>query len=312
MSELVPVITPSLIDVSCAQYLDFCKQYLYTGSHEIRDKLSAAITDIATSFTLTFGNQAFQPNTRVSCELEDMFVWACADGKTITNLDRGQFGTVPTSHPINATVYASPKFSDAEILREINRAIQSLSSPGGLYAIGTVDITTTTSARAYELEVANAFDILDIRVRVPGDTLTWHVVNDWQYEQRAGSDFASGNAIFINDPLPSNTTLHITYSYPFAPLSALSDLVFPTTGLSLSQYDLPLLSASIALTAGREIKRNWTESQGQTRRAEEVGPGANLSSSNALRAQFRQRYVEEANRLSKMFPNRKRRMWDLV
>lgn len=317
MSDIVvsspDIVVPTFTDsITVARYIDFCKQYLYTGTHEIRSKLAVPISDTATSFTPQYPNAAFQDNTRISVGLEDMYVWTVDASGSLT-VERGQFGSIATSHEAGETIYASPKFSDAEILREINNEISSLSAPGsGLYAVATVDIVTDGSVRAYDFTPVSAMDILDIRVRTPGDSKDWPVLNDWYYEQKANvTDFASGAALFITEPVPTATTLHVTYSLPFSTLSSLTQVVTTVSNLSTTQLELPILGAAINLTAGREIKRNFNEHQGETRRTSEVGGGANLSSANALRARYQTRRVQEANRLSKQFPTRKKRAWNI-
>lgn len=312
-SSVVPGESTIDSNLTVAGYIEQSKQYLYTGTHEVRDKVQAAITSSATTIQLTYGNPAFQPGIRVSCELEDMYVWDVDGSRTLTTVERGQFGTTASSHLASSMIYASPKFSDAEILREINREIVSLSAPGaGLYQVATTDITTDGSKRGYPFPGVFANDILDIRVKTPGDSLDWPVVNNWSYQTFSETtDFATGFNLFIYDSLPTNTILHVTYSRPFTTLTNLAQVVTTQTGLASSQLDIPLLGAAINLTAGREIKRNFDEHQGETRRAAEVGPGANLSAANALRNQYRKRRVEEANRLQKQFPTRKKRVWDL-
>ena len=55
--------------------------------------------------------------------------------------------------------------------------------------------------------------------------------------------------------------------------------------------------------AGREIKRNFTESQGDTRRAGEVAPGAVMQSSRNLQILRQQRITAESARLDALYPN---------
>jgi hypothetical protein len=52
----------------------------------------------------------------------------------------------------------------------------------------------------------------------------------------------------------------------------------------------------------RELKRNFTESQGDTRRAEEVGSGAITNSIQNLVRLRRDRITAEAARLARQYP----------
>jgi hypothetical protein len=54
--------------------------------------------------------------------------------------------------------------------------------------------------------------------------------------------------------------------------------------------------------AGREIKRALTETQGDTRRAQEVPSGAANASLNGLRVQRQNRIVAERARLDAQYP----------
>ena len=75
------------------------------------------------------------------------------------------------------------------------------------------------------------------------------------------------------------------------------------TGLQPSATDLPPIGAAIRLMAGREIKRNFTESQGDTRRSTEVPPGAIAQSANGLARLRQTRIAAEAARLHALYPS---------
>jgi hypothetical protein len=67
------------------------------------------------------------------------------------------------------------------------------------------------------------------------------------------------------------------------------------------------LGAQIRVMAGREVKRNFTESQGDTRRAEEVPAGAVGGSILNLQRLRRDRIQAEAARLNRQYPIRIRK-----
>jgi hypothetical protein len=62
------------------------------------------------------------------------------------------------------------------------------------------------------------------------------------------------------------------------------------------------MGVQIRLMAPREIKRNFTESQGDTRRADEVGAGAVGASVNNLIRMRRDRITAEAAKLIRQYP----------
>jgi hypothetical protein len=53
---------------------------------------------------------------------------------------------------------------------------------------------------------------------------------------------------------------------------------------------------------GREIKRNFIEAQGDTRRSDEVPPGAVRDSTTTLARLRRERIIAEAARLKAQYP----------
>jgi hypothetical protein len=62
------------------------------------------------------------------------------------------------------------------------------------------------------------------------------------------------------------------------------------------------LGAQIRLMSPREIKRNFTESQGDTRRADEVAMGSVANSTAGLIRLRRDRIQAEAARLARAYP----------
>jgi hypothetical protein len=306
-SPTVPVPTST---GTTADYIELTKQYLYTGSHDIRDKLHADISPGDATLVLEYGNVALQSGIRLSCELEDMHVWAASTDHKTATIERGQYGTVAASHLASKMVYFSPKFSDAEILREINNEIRDLPN-SGIFSVATVEIATSPVTVAYLLPFADDFEILEVRVRQIGPTLDWYVAQNWEEDRHAPTtDFPSGFSLNMREPLPVPSTIHVDYKLSFNALNALTDPVVLTSGMPPYLLDIPLLGAAIRLTAGREIRRNFDEWQGETRRAGEVGPGANNAAPRNLMMLYQRRIVAESNRLQSRYPKRKVRRWN--
>jgi hypothetical protein len=113
----------------------------------------------------------------------------------------------------------------------------------------------------------------------------------------ATTDFASGGALVIYEGGYPGQAIRVRYRAPFGSLTALDDDVLADTGLPATAHDLPPLGAAVRLVAGREVKRNFTEAQGEPRRAEEVPPTATLQSSRELLRIRQQRIVAEQSRL---------------
>ena len=100
-------------------------------------------------------------------------------------------------------------------------------------------------------------------------------------------------------------TVRVTTIEPFTALTALDDDITADAGLPSSCADLLAMGAALALGAGREVSRNDTRAQGDTRRANEVPPGAQLGSLNAIRVQYRERLRSELALLLGKYPPRR-------
>jgi hypothetical protein len=115
--------------------------------------------------------------------------------------------------------------------------------------------------------------------------------------------FASGNMLQLYEPAAPGRAIRVKYRAPFGQLVNLTDNVGTVTGLPDSAMDIPPMGAAMRLVAPREIKRNFTESQGEPRRSEEVPPGAVAGSWRGLAGMRAQRILSEAMRLAAMYPS---------
>lgn len=301
-----------MADVTVATYIRQAKRYLYTGATEMRDKLSVALDSDDTALTTQYSNTAIVEGARVSIGLEDMYVWVGGNPCTV---ERGDNGTTAEPHSVGDIVTISPRFSNAEILTEINNELSALSSPGMLFGVNSYQfITSTTWASGYNLPLIAPIDIFLVRARDQSlASREWRVVENWEVDYNANTvEFPSGKVLFLREPIPSSTTIRVEYKTTLFQLSSLSQFVQLTSLLPDTAMDIPILGAAIRLTAGREIRRNFDESQGDTRRAGEVGPGANLNSPAALRALYARRVKDEANRLARLYPTRVSRPWTVT
>jgi len=75
-----------------------------------------------------------------------------------------------------------------------------------------------------------------------------------------------------------------------------------TGGVQETLTDILAIGTQIRLMSPREVKRNFTESQGDTRRADEVSVGAVGNSFSQLQRLRRDRIQAEAARLSRAYP----------
>lgn len=287
------------------------RRHLLTGQPEQLNKLSASITASLTDTTITFTYDlgGIQAGSIIELELEEIFVFAVsATPKQIIDCIRGYNGSTAATHASGVTATVRPKFSQHRILKAINDDLSDLSSPyNGLYQIKTVDITFNPSRMGYDLTgVTDILSIAEVRFRAPGPMRTWPRIDNYVLERNMPTsgtygDFPSGFALVLYESAQPGFPIRVRYRAPFVALTTLAQDVLTIAGLPNSAHDIPPYGAAIILAAGREVKRNFDEAQGEPRRADEVPPGAQTQSLSGLRQLRRDRIMSEAARLRSFY-----------
>lgn len=282
------------------------RRVLFSGQREGRNKLSIGVTASDTSLTFAYPMGGIRSGSKLSINLEDIYVWDTAS-QTASPVDRGQFGSTAAIHDAGTIAHVNPKFSNWEIFNALNDEILSLSTPhNGLYAISTIQLTYSPTIQGYNFSLPTAIDIYEVRYEVPGPSMEQPLSTDWELSRgMPTTDFASGVALFVRDAYP-NYPVTVKAKIPYPQLTAsLAATTSPT--IPDSVIDLLSIGAAWRLTQSREVRRNFDEVQGDTRRADEVPPGANMGASRELGRLRQQRINEEASRLNQLYPNRSRR-----
>lgn len=283
------------------------KRHLYSYQREPMNKLAADINAASTSLTFTYDIDHLQAGSYIEIDLELMYVWSVEVGPRTATVERAQLGSVATAHDAGDIVRVDPKFPEFAILKALNDEIVDLSSPtNGLFAVRTVDVTTSGGRAGYDLTgTTGLIDIIEVRYDAPGSFRSWPILPSWSLARQVdATDFASGLTLNTHIGIGSGRTLNVTYKGSFSPLTTLSDNVETVTGLSSTMLDIPPLGAAVRLVAPREVKRNFTDAQGDSRRSEEVPPGAVAASMRGLAALRANRIQAEANRLTAAYPTR--------
>jgi hypothetical protein len=294
------------VTITAATWITDAKRYLLSGLVEQRNKLASSYTAGAGSLVFTYPLAGVTAGSRLSIGLNTFYVWAVnADGKTAT-VSGGEDGTTDADAASGAVVQVRPRFTDSELLARLNDELVSLSSPqNGLFQVKTKDLTYNPAVEGFDLTGVNDLQaIYEVRVQEPGPALDWPRMNSalWHLDRSAEtSDFASGLCLKLHGSAYSGLTVRVVYKAPFTGLTTLTSDV-AGTGVSTSAYDLPPRGAAIRLIEGSEIKRNFTESQPDTRRAGEVPSGARFNSYRGLLIDHQQRISGEAARLSQLYP----------
>jgi hypothetical protein len=283
------------------------KRHLLSFQREPMNKLAAAVTPTATTLTVTYDGSAIREGAYLQIGLELVYVWSFEAANKTATVERAQLGSTAAAHAADAVVTVNPKFPDFAIVAALNDDLLDLSSPiNGLYAVRETTLTATASSWGYDLSgVTEILEIVDIRTQNTGRARDWTPVTNYELVRAVSTtDFPSGFALFLHEGVQPGRPIRVQYKAPFIPLVSLTDDVEAVSGLSGSAHDIPPMGAAVRMTAPREIKRNFTEAQGDPRRAEEVPPGAVAGSMRSVAALRQGRIVAEAARLAQRYPEK--------
>jgi hypothetical protein len=283
--------------------IDKVTRQLLSGTVEERNKLASALTTTSTSVTLLYAPDGIRKGSVIEIGGEQMYVWEVTIPTRTLEVERGYSATNPIPHPVNSIVVNNPRFPRNQILEAINDELSDLSSPvNGLFQMKTTEVQWNGSDRMINLPgVYEIQDLYSVHYRYLSDDYPrlWKVR---LLRNMPSNDFASRYALVIDDYVARTGTLVVSYKAPFDHVGSESDDIEVTAGVPATAVDLLVLGAQIRLMAPREIKRNFSETQGDTRRAEEVPPGAVASSIGNLLRLRRDRIVAEAMRLNRQYP----------
>lgn len=285
-----------------AQLINRAQRQLLSGAPEDRNRLNGAMTATQTTLTFEFDAGKIRKGALVEVDSELMYVWAVSTSGNTAEVERGFNGTTAAAHLDNSIVTVSPRFPRAQILEAFNDDLDDLSAPmNGLYRVRSVDVSYNGSDRMINLPSVNdVIDVIDVRLRYTADD--YPAIRRWQLVRNLPTaDFSSGTALLFNDSFRAGD-LRISYKAPFGRVSREADDVQLVSGLPQSAEDILILGAQIRLMGPREIKRNFTETQGDTRRANEVPPGAVTNSYSQLVRMRRERIAAEATKLDSRYP----------
>ena len=291
---------------TAGQLIDRVAGELLAGTVEERNKLATGVDASATTLTFTYPLSGLREGSMFEIGSEQFYVWTTNSSAKSAVVERGFNGTTATSHSAEAITTINPRFPRSRVLQQLNADLADLSSPlNGLFQVETVDIAYNGSDRMVNITGATDIqNLIDVRYRYLSDD--YPIIRDVRLlSDMPTSDFASGFALAFDSYVRSGT-IRVVYRAPYGSFSAESDTVADVGG---SDYldDVLALGTQMRLMAGREVKRNFTESQGDTRRAEEVPSGAVANSMLQLQRLRRDRVMAEAARLNRQYPLRIRK-----
>lgn len=273
-----------------------------SGTVEERNKTLSSISATATSVSVQYDLGGIRPGGVIQIDSELMYVWELSSGSKTVTVERGWNGTTAAAHAAGAIVTVDPKFPRAQVLEAINAEIDDLSSPvNGLFQIKTLELNYNGTDAMVPLATADKIiDLVSVTVR--------YIATDYPKIRRCrlirdlpNDDFNSGCAIRFDESVDAGRMI-IVYKAPFTNVTTDAQNLQNIAGIPSSCEDILMMGAQIRLVSPREVKRNFTESQGDTRRAEEVPFGSVTGSVNQIIRMRRDRIIAESAKLKRQYP----------
>jgi len=287
---------------TAGEILNRASRQLLSGTVEERNKLSATITSADTSIVLTYDLGGFREGSIIEIDSELMYVWEAAAATKTLVVQRGFNGTTAAGHTSGALLTVNPRFPRQQMFDALNNDIDDLSSTvNGLFRVVAQNISYNGTNRQINLTSATGvIDLLDVRLR--------YLATDFPIIRKVRlqrdlptTDFASGLAIVFDEPVMAGT-LRVVTKREFVRAASESSDIQTVCFVPLTCEDILEMGVILRMMNGREIKRNFIESQGDTRRSDEVPSGATRDSLTNIQRLRRERIVSEAARLKQQYP----------
>lgn len=287
------------------------RRHLMSGRNAERNLLQGAYIPGSGSLTFVHPLGGIVPGARLAVGLNVFYVAAVNNTGLQVSVIGGQEGSADEAAPSGSLVWVNPRFTDFEIVAALNEDLDDLSAPNnGLFQAYSVDLPYSPNEFSYILGFAYTdwvIDVADVRVADSTAPVDWVQVprSMWRFDRFGGGEGAETllNLRLAAPQARAGATLRVVLRMKFMNPAALADDL-STTGLPPTAWDIPPIGAAARLMMPREVKRNFTEAQADSRRAAEVPPGAILGSARALMAWRQQRIVAEASRLTAMYPDK--------
>lgn len=287
---------------SVGTVVDRTLRQLMSGTVEERNKTTLAINAATTTVTFQYDLSGIRPGGVIQLDNELMYVWEISAGSKSVTVERGWNGTVAAAHAASSVATVDPKFPRAQILEAMNAELDDLASPmNGLFQIKTLELNYNGTDLMVNLPTTDRIiDLISVSLR--------YISTDYIKVRRCrlirdlpNDDFNTGYAIRFDEQVRAGRMI-IVYKSPFSNITTETQNIQNVSGLPTSCEDILILGSQIRLVGPREIKRNFTESQGDTRRSDEVPSGSVSNSITNLLRMRRDRITSEAAKLMRQYP----------
>jgi len=275
---------------------------MLAGVVEERNRLASSLDSSTTTVVLTYDLGGLRTGSVFEVDSELFYVWEAVPATKTLTVERGFNGSTAAAHASAATVTLSPRFPRISMFDAVNAELDDLSSTAnGLFRVVSTSLSYNGNDRQINITSSGTIlELLDVRLRYLADEYpVIHLVR--LQTGLPTTDFASGNSLVFDQPVMAGT-LRVRHKAPFVKAATEASDLTTDCFLPATCDDIIELGVIMRLMAPREIKRNFTESQSDTRRADEVQAGAIAQSmANVMRLR-RERVIAEAGRLKAQFP----------
>jgi hypothetical protein len=275
---------------------------LLSGTVEERNKLATTVTSADGQIVFTYDLNGFREGSVLEIDSELMYIWSSVPSTKTLVVERGYDGTTAAAHTAGANTVVNPRFPRQQMLDALNADLDDLSSTmNGLFHVVAQDISYNGTDRQINLTSASGvIDLLDVRLR--------YLASDYPMIRKVRlqrnlptADFASGIAIVFDQAVMAGT-LRVVTKREFTRVTAEANDMQTVAFLPVSCEDIVEMGVILRMMNSREIKRNFIESQGDTRRSDEVPPGSTRDSLSNIQRLRRERITSEAARLKQQYP----------
>jgi hypothetical protein len=230
----------------------------------------------------------------------------------------GYYGSSSTSHASGAIITVNPRFPAVDLIKAINEDADALTSPAnGLFAPAETTLTFnpvisgydfTDSSTGLPVDPSTVIDLIEVRVHEYGPAQIWPVVplSLVRFQRQADTTiFPSGMALEFKGLGFAGRPIRVQYKSTYnTPLVNSSDDVQAVLGMHPQAHDILTLGAVLRLMEFRELKRSFTETQAEPRRAQEVPVGSSLTAMKGIMQRRADRIAEERMRLERQYQPR--------
>lgn len=282
------------------------REMLLAGTREAMNVLATALTDTTgVTVVFTYELEGIQVGAVIEIESELMRVVAVTPATKTATVTRGYGNSTAATHLVSTPVFVNPKFSKQAIFSAMNDQIDELSGEG-LFQIVVKELTYSSAVDGYDLtSLTVAEEVFEVTYQDTGSQKRWPRMPRTQWELRRNAetdDFASGFALFLTGEGQQGRELRVLVKAPFTRLTTIVDDVNSVAGLASTANGLLKYGAAMKLVYWRETMRSVFESQGDSRRAEEVPMGAQISAARAWGLVYQRVLNNEKARIARQYP----------